>query len=179
MRRLAAKLKRKLQRRYQSFTFQTKELFRFFRREGIRQPLGALKYVIDPNKRFLGRSKLKKQARKRKATGLAKIRYAVTDQLRYWFGFLALLLSFPFRFTKYLIVSSGVDGLWCLPAIATMIFLVFVTVRVVGSDAEIKDRYRSGLTKALQSGDVSLARAYGERLILWPVCEATHRQLQR
>lgn len=166
--KLKNKLKRKLKKRLDSARFQTGELFKFFRREGIRQPLGALKYVIDPNKRFLGRSKLKKKARKRKATGLAKIRYAITDQIRYWFGFLALLISFPFRFTKYLIVSSGVDGLWCLPAIATMIFLGFVTVRVVGSDAEIKERYRAGMTKALQAGDFSLARAYGERLILWP-----------
>ncbi len=57
---------------------------------------------------------------------------------------------------------------WCLPAFATLIFLIFVTVRVVAWDGEIKDRYRVGLKSALGAENFELARAYGERLILWP-----------
>ena len=134
------KLKHRVKKRLELVRLQTGELFKFFGGVGIQRPFSALKRLIDPNERLSGRSERKKKARTRQATGFSRVRFFITDQLRYWFGFLLLLISFPFRFAKYLFVSSGGDGLWCLPAIAAMIFLGFVTVKVVGSGAEIKDR---------------------------------------
>ncbi len=56
--------------------------------------------------------------------------------------------------------------LGCVPALIALSFVVFVTVKIFGSEEAIKGRYRAGMTSALTAGNNKLARAYGERLML-------------
>ncbi len=161
-------MKFRLRKKINGALFQIKELLRSIKWWFFREPIGALKNILDPNKRYLGRSKGRKIRRRRKATGFAKVRFAITDAARYWFGFVVLFFGFPFKFFKQLFVKGGRQAIWCLPTFIAIAFMMFVGVRVVGQNTEIKDTYRRGLSKALAEGDFEKGLAYGQRLVSWP-----------
>ncbi len=148
--------------------FQVKELFKSIHWWLFRKPLGALKNLIDPNKRYLGRRKPGRKRGSRKASGVSKVRSAVTDTARYWLGFFVLLFAFPFKFLRQLFLKGGREAILCLPACLAIVFVTFVGVRVVGQNAEIKNTYRRGLSKALLAGDFEKGLAFGQRLVSWP-----------
>ena len=73
--------------------------------------------------------------------------------------------AFLFQYRSF---ASGFQYLLgSFPALLALGFIVFVTLKIFGSEETIKGRYRSGMTAALASADYKLARAHGERLILW------------
>lgn len=77
------------------------------------------------------------------------------------------LISFPYRFFRFLLTKARAQLLWCLPAMITLILLGIVVFRVYGQKQQIQMRYRTGLSKAMRTGDFETAKTYCQRLVSW------------
>ena len=77
------------------------------------------------------------------------------------------LVAFPALVIHRLSPRVGRKALWCLPAIIALALVGGAIYTGTFSDASLKNRYRSGMTRALEASDYTKARAFGERLMAW------------
>ena len=80
-------------------------------------------------------------------------------------GFLLGLAAFPVRVFNQTSRRLGRKVIWCVPAIIALVLVGVATFKGAFSEDSLRNRYRSGMTRALETGDYTKAKAFGERLM--------------
>ncbi len=143
------------------------ESFSFIMREIVGAPLKSVRNIIQRATDIRSPSAKGTAKSKKKRNWSTWLWLPIVEAIQFTLKSAILLISFPYRFTRFLVTQARAELIWCLPAILVLFMLGLVTYRVLGQNQQIQTRYRSGLSKAMRTGDFETAKTYCQRLVSW------------